>query len=193
MKRTLIILALVLSTIAAGTTLPAPPSPLKAGLFTFASGRGHLYTTEASIAPGEHLRLQYPDRSGSAACCITVSADTLGRPEVAEQPVTDALMSQPIYRYAINLSGQAAYKGNFVGAAIWSARGVSKAQQSRNTSLHAVDEAGATHHIEACLGTEGLNLFIFSGKQRETWLYAAFGYDVDSSLETCDPHLFGEP
>ncbi|MGO4332498.1 hypothetical protein AB4Z48_38440 [Cupriavidus sp. 2TAF22] len=193
MKRMLVILTLVPSTIAAGATSSAPPSPLKAGLLSQASGRSYLYTTEASIAPGQHLRLQYPDRSGSAACCISVGADMLGRPEIAEQPVIGALTSQPIYRYAINLSGQAAYKGNFVGAAIWNARGVSKAKQSRSTSLQAVDQAGATHHIEACLGTEGLNLLVFSGKQRETWLYTAFGYNVDPSLETCDPHVFEEP
>lgn len=174
-----------------GATAQTTDGGIETGFVATTHGSAFLYTTDAHLLPTSTIQLQYPTAKGAVACCIRLNGSALDAPSGSTEPVSDALLGRPLFRYRLKAVPPSLKGDPFVGAAVIGSRSIKAEATSTGLIIH-VDgiSAASTTTVQVCLGSEGSNLFLMADGKLKSQLYYSFGYEVTA---TCDPKLFELP
>ena len=140
-------------------------------------GKGHgLLISEAPVAVGEPIAMQFPTAKRQPACCKAMEA--AGLVPVRDDSIwaTDVIGGQELFVYRFQVpTGWASEP--FVGMAA-----VGPARKTRNAGgrLESVDAGGVVHRSSLCVSQEGVHLKRTVGSKVRSHLYLSLGYAVDA-------------
>jgi hypothetical protein len=87
------------------------------GFVTATPDHAFVYTTRDHLAPTTLIQFQYSTKQGEFVCCARLTGKDLDAPRVAPDPVSDALLGQPVFRYPIKKIPESLRRAPFIGAA----------------------------------------------------------------------------
>jgi hypothetical protein len=184
-------LALACLAVAACATAQTGNAAIEPGFVASNHGNAFLYTTDAHLLPTSTIQFQYPAGKDAVACCLRLQGSALDAPSASTEPVSDALLGQPVFRYRLKQVPAELKDDPFVAAAVIGAASLkSEATAAGMTMQLRRASAASAATVQVCLGSEGSNLFLLADGKVKAQIYYSFGYDV---TPTCDPKLFDLP
>jgi hypothetical protein len=140
-------------------------------------GAGHgMLVTDAPLASGASVSIQYPGGKHSTVCCKRLAAADFSKASVDGFLATDEVGGKQPLTYRVRVP-KAWAESPFIGVAV-----VGDGLRTRNVrgQLESIDKRGRVRRAGICTSQEGVHLLEKVGSAERTHLYLSLGYEVES-------------